>query len=105
MPNEEKLILSPYQIGDLTKDGKQGKVSDATFDRILAETGGKAVIVIALPSAIISNMPIEAILVKSFHISAINVQVSLLPLVFNLLTQALVGKVPGTTITTKSELL
>ena len=94
MMNEEKSILSPIQIGDLKKkDGLKGQVSDVTCRRIINETGGKAVIVIALAEPITAST--AKLSIRRFHISAFNAEMSFLPSIFTILTQALGGILPG----------
>lgn len=89
--NEETKndILSPMQMEVLNSD-KINPVSDATFKRILAETGGKSAIVIVLPVPIASG--VDGSSLRKFHVDAVNVGGDFMPVLLLDIVDGLIGR-------------
>lgn len=101
--NEETKngVLSPIQFGDIKKPGE---VSDETFQRILKDTGGKAAIVMILPTTFTTVLTPETNReIHKFHIGAVNVETKFLPALLFFIVERLIGKHDGT-LTTKTEI-
>lgn len=79
-------------MGDIKKPGD---VSNETYNQILKETGGKAVIVIVLPTPLIADlmlMPEIRKEVKKFHIGVVNVEMRFLLPVLHFVTERITVK-------------